>query len=171
MLPGSSERFIPIPEGNAGNLITLDRMAEMIREQQPLFTPLARLGPPSATDAHRIFEWVRSHMLYIEDLNDLRGVIEEIKTPEYLLREIATFGSAIGDCDDYVVLYGTIYLARGYGVKLVAIALHEDTLLEHVFLQVSWDGSGWVTCDGIVAEPMGWEVPEREQYARVERIV
>jgi hypothetical protein len=160
MLPGGAERWIEIPEGQPGSWMTLERMASMIRASAPIVeTQAARMAaaPPEV-----IFEWVRSHMLYTPDFNN-GDVIEEIKTPEYLLREIAAFGHALGDCDDYVVLLGALYLRQGRTISLTAISRHADQLLDHVYLTV--DG---VSVDGIVPYPFGWEVPASEVTFRMD---
>jgi hypothetical protein len=49
----------------------------------------------------------------------------------------------------------------------VAISRHEDQLLDHVYGQIQIDGQ-WVTVDGIVDFPFGWEVPQEEVTNRVE---
>lgn len=160
MLPGASERWVRIPEGQSGSWVTLGRMADMIYTHDPLVDRLAAQmasAPPVV-----IFEWVRSHMLYTPDFNN-GEVIEEIKTPGYLIQEIAALGKALGDCDDYVVLLAALYLRGGHRVVLVAISRHADQLLDHVYLTV--DG---VAADGIVRYPFGWEVPASEVTFRME---
>lgn len=160
MLPGASERWVPIAEGQLGSWQTLERMAAMIRGYDPLVDTAAASFAHSNTLT--VFEWVRAHMLYMPDFNN-GNVIEEIKTPGYTLREIAAFGQALGDCDDYVVLLGALYKRLGYTVYLVAISRHADQLLDHVYLTV--DG---VSADGIVPYPFGWEVPASEVTFRME---
>jgi hypothetical protein len=160
MLPGASERWIEIPDGQPGSWMTLERMASMIRAGDPVVdVQAARMAaaPPEV-----LFEWVRSHMLYTPDFNN-GNVIEEIKTPGYLLREIGVFGHALGDCDDYVVLLAALWFRLGYRVALVAISRHADQLLDHVYLTV--DG---VSADGIVPYPFGWEVPTSEVTFRMD---
>jgi len=168
MLPGASERFIEIPEGIPGSLVTLNRMGAMIRAQDEVvdhfvggLLDLAEsqsLEPRSL--AALVFEWVRSRMLYLPDRGD-EELIEEIRTPGYLLQEIDRYGNAVGDCDDYVVLYGAVYARLGWPVTLVAVSTHDDKLLDHVYLAIGRDGER-ISVDGIVADPFGWEIPETE---------
>jgi len=135
-------------------------MADMIHTPDPLVDRWAARftsAPPVV-----LFEWVRANMLYTPDFNN-GEIIEEIKTPGYLLREIAALGSALGDCDDYVILEGAGYVRTGHRVVLVAISRYADQLLDHVYLTV--DG---VSADGIVRYPFGWEVPAAEVTFRME---
>lgn len=174
MLPGARERFIEIPQGVEGSLATLERMAGMVREgaDDPTVTDFAakvvdRYPHYAPLDyAALLFEWVRTRMLYLPDYDD-GEVIEEIRTPGYLLQEIARYGNAVGDCDDYVVLYGALYRALGFPVRFVAISITPDQLLGHVYLQLHYEGE-WITADGIVPDPFGWEVPAEEVTNRVE---
>jgi transglutaminase-like putative cysteine protease len=170
MLRGAGERFIPIPEGEGGALATLAHMAGLIRQPDPLvddFTDkMSVLDAEGAALAEQIFEWVRARMVYTPDLNN-GLVVEEIRTPGYLLREIATIGNALGDCDDYVVLLGALYRRLGFPVTLVAVSTHEDRQLDHVYLAVDTE-EGRVAADGIMWEPFGWEVPTDEQTNRLE---
>jgi hypothetical protein len=160
MLAGGSERFIEIAEGHAGSMQTLERMRGMILASDPLVDATAKRM--QSWSPAIIFEWVRQHMLYMPDFNN-GLIIEEIKTPGYLLTEIERFGRAMGDCDDYVVLLGAVYFRQGHSVILKSISRHDDTLLDHVYLSV--DG---VPADGIVADPFGWEVPSREVTYRMD---
>lgn len=160
MLPGASERWIKVPEGHPGSWATLAYMASVIRAPNPRLDAAAAAwgtAPPRT-----IFEWVRQHMLYMPDFNN-GSVIEEIQTPGHTLEEIDRLGRAVGDCDDYVVLLGSLWYRQGRQIVLVAISRHADQLLDHVYLMV--DG---VAADGIVPEPFGWEVPASEVTYRME---
>ncbi|MCI0371231.1 MAG: hypothetical protein L0214_07580 [candidate division NC10 bacterium] len=169
MLPGARERFVPIPEGEAGKLATLRHMAGLICAPDPLVDAVtdkmsvAGAGWGPLRLAEGTFEWVRGHMLYMPDYNN-GVVIEEIRTPGYLLHEIGVLGRAIGDCDDYVVLLGALYKRLSFGVTLVAVS---TVRLDHVYLVVH-TGEGSAAADGITDFPFGWEVPEGEVSDRVE---
>lgn len=174
MLPQGRDWYREIAEGNPGSLQTLAMMREMVlapdRVADQFITSI--LSDPrtenlsAASLARRIFEWVRSHMLYTPDRNDGR-VIEELRTPGYTLHEIDALGAAIGDCDDYVILLCGLYTRLGYPCRMVAISRYPDQLLDHVYMQVQIEGQ-WVTGDGIVDYPFGWEVPASEVTNRVE---
>ena len=174
MLPQAREWFREISDGIPGSLETLALMRQMIVAPDRivdgavtdiLSQPRTEQMTPFAL-AKAIFEWVRSHMLYTPDMNN-GIIIEELRSPGYTLFEIGKLGAAIGDCDDYVILLSALYHRLGYPVKMVAISRYADLLLDHVFLQVKIDGE-WVTADGIVDYPFGWEVPAEEVTNRVE---
>lgn len=172
MLAGASERYVEVPDGPESALATLRYMAAVIRDPDPLVdqaSDILSLQLESLTNAEQaaaIFEWVRSHMTYTPDFND-DLTIEEIRRPGYLLIEIGRLGTALGDCDDYVVLLGALYRRLGYPVTLIAISRSEDRILDHVYLAVDTD-EGRFTADGIVPEPFGWECPDEEITNRVE---
>ena len=174
VLPGASERFIEIPEGIPGSLATLNRMRAMIRTQDAVVdhfvSGLLDLAESQSLEPHPlaalVFEWVRSRMLYLPDRGD-DELIEEIRTPGYLLQEIDRYGNAVGDCDDYVVLYGAIYARLGWPVTLVAVSTHADKLLDHVYLAIG-RAEERISIDGIVSDPFGWEVPDTEITNKVE---
>lgn len=179
MLPQARDRFLEITDGEEGSFQTLSRMRDMVLTPDAIVDSAIRdiLSQPAteAMDpgelAHALFEWVRAHMLYTPDVNSVwQGVghiIEELRTPGYTLYEIGKLGAAIGDCDDYVILLCALYNRLGFACRMVAISRSEDTMLDHVYMQVRI-GHEWVTADGIVEWPMGWEVPAEEVTNRVE---
>lgn len=173
MLPGASERYVPIPEGYEGSVLTLRRMAVLLREADPVVDEFAAMVAETSDDplslVRLVFEWVRKKMLYTPDFNN-GVVVEEIRTPGYLLREMVAFGSALGDCDDYVTLTGAVLYRLGFPVTLEAISRSEDLQLDHVYLSTVVNGER-VVLDGIVDEPFGWEVPAEEVTNRESLLV
>lgn len=169
MLQGAGERFIEVPDGEAGSIATLHHMAALIRTPDPWVDDFTDILSQASEDpmelARLVFEWVRSKMLYTPDRND-SDILDEIREPGYLLREIDTYGAALGDCDDYVVLYGAIFHRLGYPFTLEAISRHEDQMLDHVYGSILIGGVR-VPIDGIVDFPFGWEVPTDEVTYRI----
>jgi hypothetical protein len=169
MLQGSGERFIPVPDGEAGSIATLHRMATLIRTPDPWVDDFTDILSQASDDpvelARLVFEWVRSKMLYTPDRND-SDILDEIREPGYLLREIDRYGAALGDCDDYVVLYGALYSRLGYPFTLEAISRHDDQMLDHVYGSILVNGVR-IAVDGIVEFPFGWEVPADEVTYRI----
>lgn len=169
MLRGSEERFVEVPGGEAGSIATLHRMATLIRLPDPWVDDFAAIVSEASDDplelARLVFEWVRAKMLYTPDRND-SDILDEIREPGYLLREIDAYGAALGDCDDYVVLYGAVYTRLGYPFTLEAISRHEDEMLDHVYGSILVNGVR-IAVDGIVEFPFGWEVPAEEVTRRV----
>lgn len=169
MLRGSEERFISVPDGEAGSIATLHRMAQLIRTPDPWVDDFTDILSQASEDpvelARLVFEWVRAKMLYTPDRND-SDILDELREPGYLLREIDTYGAAMGDCDDYVILYGALYHRLGYPFTMEAISRHEDLMLDHVYGAVYVNGVR-IPVDGIVEFPFGWEVPAEEVTKRL----
>jgi hypothetical protein len=171
--------FSEIPDGKPGILVTLSRMADIIRDHSQyvsdfalrMLEQLEELDPTltSAEQAAVIFNWVHGHMIYVDDeMLDLgAGVVynDVLKHPEVTLTEIQRLGSSTGDCDDQILLLGSLYHDIGWGVILVNIKTLEGT--EHVYLKVITP-DGTYAADPIVQEDFGWELPLEERAETVE---
>lgn len=171
--------FSEIPDGKPGILTTLSRMADIIRDHSQyvsdfalrMLEQLEELDPTltSAEQAAVIFNWVHQHMIYVDDeMVDLgNGAVysDVLKHPEVTLTEIQRLGSSTGDCDDQILLLGSLYHDIGWGVILVNIKTLEGT--EHVYLKVVTP-DGTYAADPIVQEEFGWELPLEERAETVE---
>lgn len=62
--------------------------------------------------------------------------VELIRTPRFMLREIAAQGSVAGDCDDVAVLGAALGLAVGFEARYVLIGLTAGQPYEHVFTEL-----------------------------------
>ena len=81
--------------------------------------------------AQRLFEWICDHVPYRRDIVD----VETIKIPEISIKVGA-------DCDDFVVLSGTMLESVGIPVKISVSQQMGDGTYDHIFL--------WLpTCQGI----------------------
>lgn len=152
-----------VPDDNSGiRLIVQERMIPRIRESAYLpsialfANPFERAQPQQTVEA--LLYWVRGHMIYTPDPPDE----ELIKWPSVLLDEIRRHGQALGDCDDYVMLFATLVHARGIPIRLVTIArkLVDDGAgqpqLDHIFTRVFIDGE-WIGVDPTGDVALGWE--------------
>ncbi len=171
------EFYHEVPDGKAAIYATLTRMAELIRDHDPRVSAFAQrllemiqeLDPTltHAEIASVMFNWVREHMLYTDDIAvdpiNAPGwdIVDVIKQPQVILDEILALGHATGDCDDYVIWLGSLYYDVGYGVTLVNV-VQKGTEQEHVYLRVATP-DGVYAADGIVAEDFGWELPEEDK--------
>lgn len=168
------DRYIEIPDGEAGHLATLSYVADLIQLPDPAVQVFAAQWVELAdaqglTDtelAASIFAWVQRHIRYTPDV-ETEEIAEEIRSPAYLLHEIARRGSAEEDCDGYVGLLGATYYQIGWPVTLIAVSTRPDAILDHLFLSVAVDGAVYAA-DGIMSYALGWEIPHAEQTARVE---
>jgi hypothetical protein len=171
------EFYHEVPDGKASIWASLQRVAEIIRDHNPSVADFAEhleeailAHDPTLTHeeiAAVVFEWVKAHMHYVDDIHvdpiNAPGydITDELKHPDVLLGEIARQGFATGDCDDYVILLGSLYHDRGYGITLVNV-VQRGTEQEHVYLRVATP-DGVFAADGIVDEPFGWELPEEDR--------
>ena len=71
-----------------------------------------------AQEAEALLYWVRGHMLYTPDPPGE----EYIRWPTVLMAEIRSQRRAVGDCDDYVMLYATLTVARHIPTSIILIA-------------------------------------------------
>lgn len=63
--------------------------------------------------------WLANHFQFVRD--PASG--ELLHDPDNLLRQVAQFGQARGDCDDAAILAGALACAVGFRVALVTVAL------------------------------------------------
>lgn len=81
----------------------------------------------------------RSVTNFMEDnvryVRDPLGV-EYVRSPVAMLDEYENFGMANGDCDDQVLLSGSMLHSIGFAVRPVAVHLYDSTYHDHVILQI-----------------------------------
>jgi predicted transglutaminase-like cysteine proteinase len=165
MIAGSHQavpvRSIPLKSGDAGiaqtvavmhSLIDRGAVDPEIRELALGIVRSAGVGSrDSSAEIDAIFWWVKSHMRFQRDVSG--G--EALYTPKYLLRTMA------GDCDDYVVLTGSLLKALGIPVRITTIASdHEEpNRLSHVYLEALAYGQ-WIPLDATQSQSVpGWAPP------------
>lgn len=68
--------------------------------------------------AKLIRSYLASHFIFAPDPHG----VELLRCPDFLLSEIGRKGWVAGDCDDAAVLAGTLGVAGGFPVQLVAVA-------------------------------------------------
>lgn len=152
---------IPLASGDAGIAQTVDVMHSLIdrgavdpqiREQA---LGIVRQGGVSSRDSaaeiSAIFWWAKTHMRFQKDV----AGGEYVCTPRYLLRTMA------GDCDDYVVLIGSLLKSIGVPIRIVTIAAdrEEPGRLSHVYLEALAHGQ-WIPLDATQGHSYpGWQPP------------
>lgn len=154
-----------ISEGNAGIYETVARMLAYIRNPSARVMGTAREIIAAAdfpsdplTRALLLYTWALSHLVYVKD-GAREGVDAEVlHDGDYLLREIANYGTAEGDCDDYVILLGSLFRVAGVPSAIMLSSSRPDKEYDHVWLLVI-DPSGPVGVDGIRGDPFGWHAP------------
>ena len=88
--------------------------------------------------------FVRDQIRYIRDITD----IETVAGPEYTLEKKA------GDCDDKVVLVGSLLESIGHPTRLVAIGFAPGNY-SHVLLETKI-GPHWITVETTEPVEVGW---------------
>ena len=172
-------RMTELAPGNAGIVATARRMRGMILDHDPLTRQVAEdvlLELPGQPDTYRqaeaLYQWVQDHLQYVHD----HVHVEEVRNSNFLVNKIlsAPGQRAAGDCDDYVVLLGSLLTAVGIPVAIVLTSARPDGEYDHVFLRVQ-TSQGLVTADAIpIGEtapeymPFGWEVPAGAVTNRLE---
>lgn len=148
---------VEIGDGDAGAQETVEAMLDKIHEwgshpsvrrQAIEIVSEARVAENDRRgEISAIFDWVRSNIRYVDEH------VETIQAP------LATIEIGGGDCDDYVVLLGSLLAALGHWpqrIKLVAADNSRPDEFSHVYMEV-FDGRGWLALDGIVKDkPLGW---------------
>lgn len=159
--PSIPVRTVPLAGGDAGIAQTISVMHSLIdrgavdpqvREQALAIVRQAGAVPrDSGAEINAIFWWAKAHMRFQKDVHG--G--EYVSTPQYLLRTMA------GDCDDYVVLTGSLLKSLGVPIRIVTIAAdrEEPGRLSHVYLEALSKGE-WIALDATQAQSVpGWKPP------------
>lgn len=177
----STVRVSTIAPGNPGIRETVRAMIRLMRAPSPEVDARAErirlsLPPGSRTStslAMAVFQWVQSHLTYTvdgeaPDAHPLEHGQEGLRSPDYLLRGIANWGTDRGDCDDYAILMGALLVRLGVPFDVVLISGRSDGEYDHVYLQVRTP-EGVFVLDGITGRAFGWHVPN-ERVTAVEVI-
>lgn len=158
-VPAPSLSLIPLPPGKAGTHATVEIMRRLIREGSRL--PRARGIAASIvsmldTDAKKIdaiHSYVINNCTYVRD----NAYTEQLTTPDRQFRDFLKTGQMIGDCDDHVVVEGTLLGAVGYPVRIVTVRQRPgEGAADHVFLEVWHRGKWWALDATAKQKPAGW---------------
>lgn len=147
-IPNTVAREYTIPGGHAGIEATVRRMRAIVRGalRVPLLVETAAdivaSAGGSTEAAERIRAWLDRHTEFVHDPVG----VELIKTPRYMLQEIAHHGTARGDCDDVAVLGAALGKAVGLPARFVLLGFKEGAPFEHVYAELLTD-SGWLELD------------------------
>ncbi len=143
---------------------TMELIAKLINKgkMNPKVIYTARYIAKSTTqrdkmaEVQAIHEWVLEHKHYANDPLNF-----ELLTPaDWLIRDIEKDGSTTIDCDEAVILEGSLLEALGYPVTLSVISttMNPSDDYEHIYLSTEVDGQK-IPLDPIMDDkPMGWEL-------------
>jgi len=124
------------------------------------------LYPDPVVRAEAIFEYVRDNVRYLSD-RSLFGYREFAQNADEVYSGIVEEGVSYGDCEDYAVLLGVMYIGAGLRSSIVLAPDHAATLVyvpdyqqANKILSVNGD-RGWVWAEATGSNnPFGW-MPER----------
>lgn len=128
-----------LPVGDAGTFATVDAMRQltMLAQANPtvrrLGEELAGGHGTLAQRALRLRDWIDRHFIFVKDPSH----VELLTTPAEQVKQIATTGSAYGDCDDAAVLAAALAQAGGLPVRYVLFGFGPlPTNFSHIFAEV-----------------------------------
>ena len=148
-----------IPNGVAGTMATVGHIVKLIRQgtNYPAVREIAARAVQSVRwrdkygEAERIFNWIRQNIRFTYDPEGA----------EMLQRVDAILEHRAADCDDFVILGGSLLRSIGIPVRIVIIGADPSAPdgYSHIYLQ-AFMGDAWVGFDPSVNESkFGWEPP------------
>lgn len=126
-------------------------MAKIIRQskrkikfRELALSIVANLPPKCwSCEAKAVQQYIFNNIRYVRDIDD----IDTISTPE------KTLEYRQGDCDDMVILAGTLLQSIGHPVRLLAVGFNKKPL-SHVLLE-TLIGDKWVAMELTESLPLG----------------
>jgi len=123
-------------------------------------------GHDEIAEIRAIAKWVQTHMVYRKEPIG----VEYFHTARRLLRDIDN-GSSAGDCDDFVILAGSLLGSLGYPVGALVVDSSGDGVFNHVmivtktFSTTREFGDNWIPVELIYPEfELGQSVPISRVY-------
>lgn len=158
---GLSGRLVDIPNGAAGVFTTAAAMRQLINayktdiEIRTTAANLVFLTPEKndLAEVEALFNFVRDNIRYLKDVY----AVETLTTPDRTLQ------LGYGDCDDQVVLLGSLLESIGYPTKIVLTGYGDPGIFEHVYLQTLIQNQ-WVDMDPTEQIPLGFAPPDPVAY-------
>lgn len=147
-------RLLGIPEGVEGVRVTLEHMRRLVRQYRTA-PPIRELalqltaaapnhGDGWAQEVDALFSFVRDHIRYVQDVQD----VETLQSP------LDTLELGAGDCDDKSILLAALLAATGHPSRFVAVGFSPDAF-EHVFVETKI-GRDWIALETTKNVDMGW---------------
>lgn len=146
----------PLPEGEAGTIQTLERMAQLVKRDAQ--TALARSWASDLKQGRTTKQFINECFIAARDFVRFK----DDPQPFEMLQDFERLAeSRAGDCDDKVLFLSTLLEAGGVKSRFV-VQSYAGADWNHVFCEAQDDDGSWVALDpaadghkGFVA-PMGW---------------
>jgi len=94
-------------------------------------------------------EWVKEHVTYLSDPDGA----ELLQSPFYMLAEIQKRGKVMGDCDDHVLLLGSMLISIGIPTKVSGVKINNGSWFNHVIITVRIFNQ-WIDIDPCIKDGM-----------------
>jgi hypothetical protein len=100
-------------------------------------------------NAVTLTEWVKEHVIYMADPDGA----ELLQSPFYMLAEIQKRGNVMGDCDDHVLLLGSMLVSIGIPVKVSGVRINNGSWFNHVIVTAKIFND-WIDIDPCIKDGM-----------------
>lgn len=161
------------PDGIRGNLSTIELIQKIARKEagDPLVRRIANNilhyhNIPSHSyleEARVIGQWVQENVRYVRDADG----IEQLTSPNMMLRNMTELGYMTGDCDDMTTLLAALLLSIGCRptlrcVRYQATSGHYNHIYVVVYEQNHPNPTQRLVLDAIIKnKPIGTEMPHK----------
>ena len=140
---------------------------QVVREKAKQILAAANVqGHDELGEIRAITEWVQTHMVYRKEPLG----VEIFHTGRRLIKDIES-GNSAGDCDDFVILWGSLLGSIGYPVGALIVDSNGDGVYNHVmgvtktFSPNKEFGDNWIPVELIYPEfKLGQSVPISQVY-------
>ena len=160
-----------------------EKVTEMLAQK---CDPQGRILPPSAQGANLKYcvaekdcwgevEWIFNQIRHPGSKYAVRYTRDMILADTFTAPERTMLKKHGGDCDDYVILMGSMLMSVGHPVRIRVIQTKDKSSWSHVYLITPKyfpddpkynEKTSWAAIDASVDKPAGWEAPGAPETAR-----
>lgn len=97
---------------------------------------------------------MQTRVVYVRDPHG----IEYVRSPLVLINDICAKGSAVGDCDDHVLLFNAMANSLGFPTRIIAVKVNNSKVFNHVISSVKVNGV-WLDFDTCLKTGMAVQYP------------
>lgn len=156
---------LPLERGERGTLASVKVIRDLIRQgrispavrgtAEQLLSGYGIAERDQFAEAETLFDFVRDRLRFTRDPVN----VEQVTTAEGLL-----FDTRCGDCDDHVILLGSLLESVGIPVRLKIVRKHSSGPWKHIYLE-AWISNRWLPLEPTnKKQPIGWEVPHGDSF-------
>lgn len=109
------------------------------------------------------FEWIKSHIQFVEDEQILKRLFGIDSGTELLIKpsRLLSMNNPMGDCDDFSMLTKSILINLGVDTSLVTVAANKSAIgrWSHVYNMAHLEDGSLLPIDSSHGKYVGWEAP------------